>query len=714
MSPRLKLTATVLFSSVSAVIACSPAMAADAASANAAYAAEYDPGEPIIVTGRNEDYVTVESTSGTKTNTPLVDVPQSISVVSREQLDDQVLRDIGDVLRYTPGASIGQGEGHRDQFTIRGQNTTADFYIDGLRDDVQYFRPLYNLERIEILKGSNALIFGRGGGGGVINRVTKAPSAEATFGSGEVGIDTFGSYSLTGDVNLAIGDVAGFRLNGFYEDLNNHRDFFGGERFAINPSVAANLSDSTRVQLSYEYVDDDRVVDRGVPANGGVPLTGVRDTFFGAPGTNVTTLQAHILRGKFEHDFSDTLSFNSTVQYADYDKLYQNIYPAGFDASANTVKLDGYRDTTQRENFIMQGNLIWDVATGPLTHKLLLGYEYGQQDSVNARRDLFFTDSQDDQITIGFTDPLNIPEFGFPAITRDRASDVEFLSFYLQDQIDIGEHFKIVGGVRYDRFEIDVVDAKAISDGKQGNFSRTDSKWSPRIGLIYKPQENVSLYASYSQSFLPRSGDQFLSLSPSSATLAPEKFENYEIGAKWDIRPDLAFTAAIFQLDRDSDVVVDPSNSENSIIIGTRTKGFEAQLAGSLLPGWHMSAGYSYLDASQRGNFDNAGQRDNARLSQVPEHMLSLWNRYDVTDRFGLGLGITHQSSQFASLSNNVKLPSYTRIDAAAYFDVSENLQLQVNVENLLDESYFPAAHNDNNISTGEPINARFTIRTKF
>ncbi len=714
MSSYVKISTAALFASVSAFAAYSPAMAEDA-SASAAYDAGYDDPEPIIITGRNEDYLTVESTSGTKTNTPLVDVPQSISVVSREQLDDQVLRDIGDILRYTPGASIGQGEGHRDQLTIRGQNTTADFYIDGLRDDVQYFRPLYNLERVEILKGSNALIFGRGGGGGVINRVTKAPSAKETFGSAEFGIDTFGSYSITGDVNLAIGETAGFRLNGFYEELDNHRDFFGGERFAVNPSIAANLGESTRVQLSYEYVDDDRVVDRGVPSNGmGVPLTGVRDTFFGAPGANVTTLQAHILRGKLEHDFSDSLSYNSTIQYADYDKLYQNIYPAGFNVADNTVKLDGYRDTTERENFIIQGNLIWDVATGPLTHKILLGYEYGQQDSVNARRDVFFTDSQDDQITFAFTDPLNIPEFGFPAIARDRASDVEFLSFYLQDQIDIGANFKVVGGVRYDRFEIDVIDAAAIARGNEGNFSRTDDKWSPRIGLIYKPQENVSLYASYSQSFLPRSGDQFLSLSPSTVALAPEKFENYELGAKWDIRPDLAFTAAVFQLDRDSQVIPDPNDPENSIIIGTRTKGFELQLAGAVLPNWHVSAGYSYLDANQRGNFNAAGQADNARLSQVPEHMLSLWNRYDVTEQLGLGLGVTHQSSQFASLSNNVRLPSYTRVDAAIFYDINENLQLQANIENLLDESYFPAAHNDNNISTGEPINARFTVRAKF
>ncbi len=706
MSPRITSAAILFSTSAMLTAAASPAFASVAAVA-------YDDPGTIIVTGETDDYSTIATTSATKTNTPVLDIPQTISVISKEQIDDQALRDIGDILRYVPGTSIGQGEGNRDQFTIRGQNTTADFYIDGLRDDVQYFRPLYNLERVEILKGSNALIFGRGGSGGVINRVTKNPSALENFGSAEFGIDSFGSFAISGDVNLAMGNAAGFRLNAFYEELDSHRDFYEGRRFAVNPSVAANLGAATRVQLSYEYVDDDRTVDRGIPSSGNRPLRGVRDTFFGSPGANVTTLQAHILRGRVEHDFSESLRFNTTVQFADYDKLYQNIYPTGFNADTNRVTLDGYLDTTDRQNFIVQGNLVWDVATGPLTHTLLLGYEYGQQDSANARRDALFAASNDNLVTIDFTDPLAIPGFSFPVFNRDRASDVEFLSFYLQDQIDIGDHFKIIGGVRYDRFEIDVVDAIALADGDAGNFSRTDDKFSPRIGLIYKPRDNMSLYASYSQSFLPRSGDQFLSLSPSSAALAPEKFENYELGAKWDIRPDLALSAAVFRLDRENGVTTDPNNVGNSILTGTRTEGFELQLVGKLMPVWQVSAGYSYLDGQERGRF-SGDQLANRELSQVPQHMLSLWNRYDVTDRFGLGLGVTYQSAQFTSINNTVKLPGFTRVDAAVFYDISENLQLQVNVENLLDERYFPSAHNDNNISTGEPINARFTVRAKF
>lgn len=690
--------------------------------------AENDPGRMIIVTGRADEYRTLQSNSATKTDTPLIDVPQTLSITSREQIDDQVFRDIGDVLRYTPGASIGQGEGHRDQVTIRGQNTTADFFIDGLRDDVQYFRSFYNLERVEVLKGSNALIFGRGGGGGVINRVTKTPNAGATFGGAQASIDSFGSFFINGDVNLAIGENAGFRLNAFYEELDNNRDFVDGRRFAVNPTVAAEIGSDTRLLLSYEYVDDDRVVDRGVPSVGGGalgaavgPVRGLRDTFFGDPDANFATLQAHIVRSRIEHDFADNFTFNATAQYADYDKLYQNLFAVGSDIANGLVTLDGYRDTTTRENFIIQGNFIWQFDTGGISHQLLFGAEYGDQRTDNARLDNVFAANGDDQLEFAFNDPLQIPTFGFTDLSRQRDSDASFLSFYVQDQIDIGEHVKIVAGLRYDRFEIDVVDsievANGPADGNDGLLGRVDNEFSPRVGLIYKPQPNISLYASYALSFLPRSGDQFLTLTPTTETLAPEEFENYEIGAKWDVTDGLSFTAAIFRLNRENGVAVDPDDVGNSILTGTRTEGLELQVLGRPLPGWQVNLGYSYLDGEEFGRVvpGAAGPEfANRTLSQVPDHLFSLWNRYDPTDKLGFGLGVTHQSSQFTSISNAVRIPSFTRVDAAVYYDLNDNLQLQVNVENLFDENYFPAAHNDNNISIGEPINARFTVRARF
>jgi len=680
--------------------------------------------QEIIVTGEKEGYVAISS-AGLKTETPLLDTPQTVSVVTREQLDDQALQDIGDILRYTPGASIGQGEGNRDQITIRGQNTTADFFVDGIRDDVQYFRPLYNIERVEIHKGPNAMIFGRGGGGGIINRVTKSPIADQLSGSVSGSVDTFGAFYLSGDLNLPVSEGAAFRINGLYEEFENHRDFFDGRRLAVNPTLGAELDDNNRILLSYEYVDDNRAVDRGNPAELRAagdgcsfadpcgPLTGYRDTLFGQPGTNRTTLQAHIVKLRLEHDFSDELSFSATTQYGDYDKLYRNVYPV--DARSNDVRLtpavdsvtlDGYVDTTDRENFITQGNLLWTGETGMLGHILLLGYEIGQQKSANARRDILFASSNDDQVTIPLADPIAVPAFSFPAFTRNTVSDLKFLSLYVQDQISIGDHFELIGGVRFDRFDIDVNDIQ-----KSLLLHRTDEKFSPRFGAIYKPQENISIYASYAKSFLPRSGDQFLTLNPTNANLAPETFENYEIGVKWDLTPALSLTTALFRLDRDDQSIL-LDNQGNTTLSGSRTKGIEVQLVGKLTEDWQINAGYSYLDGQQRNAATTGGQ--DLRLFQVPEHMISLWTKYDFTEKFGAGAGVTHQSSQFATNDNSVRIPAFTRVDAALYYDVSEKVQVQLNIENLFDETYYPSVHNNDNISTGEPLNARLTVKLGF
>ncbi|WP_338455641.1 TonB-dependent siderophore receptor [uncultured Alteromonas sp.] len=652
-----------------------------------------------------------------KTPTLLVNVPQSVSVVSAAQISEQALFSIADVMQYTPGVSIGLGEDHRDQVTIRGQNTTADFFVDGLRDDVQYFRPLYNLERVEILRGANALLFGRGGGGGVVNRVTKVASSAEDFTTLSAGIDTFGAGSISIDTNKAIDANNAFRFNGVFDSIDNHRDFKDGERYAINPTYTWMANDDTTVVASYEYVNDDRLVDRGIPSLDGAPLEGYDDTYFGDPDFNNTTLEAHIARVRVDHALSQNWNLNGTVQFADYDKAYQNLYPVNFDADAGTVTLDGYRDTTTRENALVQLNLIGQFATGDINHTLLTGMEYGSQDTENARRDAFFADSQDDQVSFLFSDPLVIPSMTLTDPVRDRASDVTFTSAFVQDEIKLNEHWIVVAGLRYDNFDIDVVDsievANGADDGNSGFLSSSDSQVSPRAGLIYKPAESVSIYASYSKSFLPRSGDQFLSLSLTSQALEAEEFENKEIGVKWNFSDSLSVTAAAFEVERENGTAQDPNNPEASILTGTETKGFEVQVVGKLSERWVINAGYSNLDGEEMGRIVD-GALANRDLAQLPEHMLTLWNQYEVNDKWRVALGVIYQSKQYASLNNTVELPDFVRVDAAVYYDYSEDVKLQLNVENVFDEDYFPSAHNDNNIATGEPLNARVSLQYKF
>ncbi|MBR9825179.1 MAG: TonB-dependent siderophore receptor [Alphaproteobacteria bacterium] len=672
--------------------------------------------DQIIVTGR---YLSLDQLDSVKTPTPIIDVPQSFTIVTIDQIEEQNFTSVADVLRYTPGLSVSQGEGHRDAIIIRGNQTTADFFINGVRDDVQYYRPLYNLQQIEILRGSNALLFGRGGGGGIVNRVTKTPEIGETFTSVRASVDTFGAYSLSADTNLEISRDAAFRLNAYTEELANHRDAFDGTRYALNPTLAVDFGARTSGVFSYEYLNDDRVVDRGVPsvsvANGpDVPLEGYRDTLFGSADGNFTEFEAHILRARIDHEFNDMLRGNVTAQYADYDKLYQNIYAAGFDAfsTPQRLTLDGYRDATERENFIIQGNLIGEFETGSFGHTVLFGIEYGDQSTQNGRLDNRFVTSNDDQETVDFVNGnYTVPNFSFGPALTSRESDVAFTSLYLQDQISIADNFKVIIGARFDRFDVEVLDLIAAQNpNDDGRRARVDEEISPRLGVIWKPAEYVSFYASYSQTFLPSAGDQFLTLSTTTEQIAPQVFENREIGAKWDITPNLSLTASIFQNERGLFTTVNPNNVAQIITVaGSTTEGFEVQLVGDITDTWSINAGYSYLDSTVDG-----GSFQGNRTRQTPEHMFSVWNQYQATDRLSLALGMTYQDEYFVREDNAVLVPSYTRWDAAAFYDLSDRTLLQLNLENLTDEDYFPDAHSNDNISTGEPLNARLTVRHRF
>ena len=701
----------------------SPAFADDGATATSLETQEQgesaSSGGVIVVTGTRDEYGVDSTRTATRTDTPLVDVPQAVSVVTERQIDDQAMRSMADVLRYVPGTMVGQGEGHRDQITIRGNSSTADFFVDGLRDDVQYYRPLYNLHRVEVLRGPNAMIFGRGGGGGVINRVTKVPLFERSIG-GTASLDTFGAWYVDADLNQPLSETISARLNAVYEEFANHRDFFEGRLIAANPTLRFLPGPDTGINLSYEYVDDERVVDRGIPSEAGRPLRGFRDTFFGVPGVNELGFEGHILRGTVEHRFAPELTLVSRLLYADYDKFYRNAFaasavrPAAVGAG-RVVDIEAYFDAFQRENLFSQTDLVWEVDTGAVSHTLLAGFEYGAQDTGNQRLNGFFdsgvpTTSGGRRTTVNLTDPLVIPPITFRAGTGQRGteSDADVLAFYIQDQVEFGP-VELIAGLRYDRFDIEVLDrfTGIVTE-------RTDNLWSPRLGIVFHPVETVSLYASYSRSYLPQSGDQFNSLDVTGANLEPERFDNYEIGAKWEPRDGLLFSAAAYQLDR--------TNTRLTLATGQvvqtgeqRSRGLELEAAGQLSPELQLSLGYTLQDAeiTERTQACDPTVRE-CEVPQVPRHIASLWARYDVTPSIGIGLGVHHQSKSFASISNQVVLPSYTRVDAALFVQVAEGVEAQVNVENLLDESYFPTAHSDTNISTGAPITARGTLRFRF
>lgn len=674
-------------------------------------------GEDILVTG---EVLQSNAVNSVKTPTPIIDVPQSLTITTEEEIEERGWTTVRQIIDYTPGVNTSQGEGHRDSVVFRGVRSTADFFIDGVRDDVEYYRGLYNLEQVEILRGPNALLFGRGGTGGILNRVTKKGALGETFGEAQVALDTFGGWSVQGDINLSTSENAAFRLNASYEELDNHRDFFGGERIGINPTARFKLGEDTLLDLSYEYADHDQSIDRGIPTGSdGRPVEAFTDITFGDPELNYTTLEAHLLRGTLQHKFSDEWKGVVSAFYGDYDKVYSNFYVSGYDqvTTPDQVTLDGYIDTTERQNLILSGNLIGEFETGNVGHTLIVGGEYVDTSSDQDRFNSFFSTTQDDNEIFTVQRPLALrggigtnaaglaTSNDFSVDLNDfTRTDLEVVSLYIQDEVKLTDWLHVVIGGRFDSFDITVVDVPGAN-----TRSRKDEEFSPRGGLIIKPQQNLSIYASYSESFEPRSGQQFASLGGGADALEPNRFTNLEAGVKWDFADSMSLTAAIFEIEQSSPQV-DDTDPSRLVVVDSTIQGFELQLQGEVMPGWRVSAGYSYLDGEQVDQTGPTGLRPR----ELPENMFSLWNSVDVTDRFGVGLGLTHQDESFIDNGNNAVLPSFTRVDAAAWYDVSDDWRVQVNVENLTDTTYFPNSHATHQVSVGAPINARFAVTGRF
>lgn len=673
--------------------------------------------EETIVRG---NYLQSSEANALKTPTPILDVPQSLSIVTSEQILRRGFTSVSDIIEYLPGVSMSQGEGHRDAVVFRGVRSTADFFIDGVRDDVQYYRPLYNLEQLEVLRGPNALLFGRGGTGGILNRVTKKAEIGNSFSQLTGYADSFGAGGLQGDLNLGLTDSIAFRLNAMAEGLDNHRDHFDGERIGVNPTLRVSLSEATTLDLSYEYVDHERFIDRGIPTGtNGDPVERFDRVVFGDPDVNVTELEAHILMASLEHRFSDTMKGKVTAFYGDYDKLYQNFYAASYSEadSPDVVALDGYVDTTQRENLILSGNVIKEVSFANMSHRFLLGAEYVDTTSDQDRWNTYWSETSDDKETFFVSRPMGVVGgVGINAsgvrtvndFTVDQNDDtqvtIEVASFYLQDEMAITDYLDVVLGARFDQFEIDVFNV-AADDSR----SKRDEEVSPRLGLVLKPMENMSLYASYSESFLPRSGEQFANINGSKGQLDADTFANTELGFKWDISPALSFTAAIFEIEQESPQVAD-NDPATLDVIKSETDGFELQLEGQLTEAWYISAAYSYLDGEQVGRTGSTGLRPR----ELPENMFSVWNFVQFTPKLGAGLGLTYQDESFINNSNTARLPSYTRVDAALYYDWSDDVRVQLNLENVGDTVYFPSSHSTHQATVGAPFNARLAITMDF
>ena len=657
-------------------------------------------------------YLKKRISSATKTDTRIRDIPQSISVITEEQIKDQSLLGLTDAIKYSPGVMAGQGEGNRDSVWFRGNQSTSDLFVDGVRDDVQYYRDLYNIDRVEVLMGPNGMIFGRGGVGGVINRVTKEAHWE---NKNELRMQggTYDHKRSSIDLNSGINETLAVRINAMIEDSGSFRQGVESEKKAINPTFTFKPSDKTKIVVGMEYFNDKRTNDRGIPSvsNGlqSRPFSTSRSTFFG--NASQSPNEAIVKNGYaiIDHTFDNGMSVKNTTRFSDYDKYYQNVYANSSVQANGTFTIDGYYDNTQRQNFFNQTDLTYNFKTGSVSHKLLTGLEIGLQENQNYR------------IVNSGTDPTPLASNPFALLTfnssrsRNTSTDISNQAIYLQDQIYLNEQFQIIAGLRYDKFKTKFNDSVAPANSATIN----DQFISPRVGLVYKPIEPVSLYTNYSLSYLPRTGEQLTSLTSSIKSFDPEKFTNIEAGIKYDLLQSFSISSAIYRLERSKMAITDPSNSSNTIIVdGQVTKGFELGVAGKLFDSYSMYGGYTYQDAEITKNQGGSTPiASGTSLGHVPKHTFSLWNKYEINETWSAALGVVSRSDMYAATPTTttaVNLPGYTRLDAAIYANINKQTKLQLNIENLLDKTYYQSAHNNNNIMYGYPLTARATVTYTF
>jgi catecholate siderophore receptor len=565
------------------------------------------------------------------------------------------------------------------------------------------------------------MIFGRGGAGGVLNRVSKKAGWDPVK---DISL-TYGAWDqkrIAGDFGVGLSDEVAFRVNAVYEDSDSYRDGVDTERYGITPTLTISPSDKTTIYLTPEYFKDKRVGDRGVPSVANAdgedrrPFNiGDTDQFFGNADLSPNEAETVAFNAIFEHTFDNDVQIRNNMRFANYNKFYQNIYASSPVNAAGQINLSGYRDETDRENFINQTDLTIPFTTGDMKHTFLVGTEFMEQKNENVR----ITSATG--ITPSPVDASN--PIGFATFTntaRDQDTDISSRAIYIQDQIELSSKWQVVAGLRRDVFDTDYTNNV---NGQKVDI--TDAFWSPRAGLVFKPRDDVSIYANYSLSYAPRAGDQLLGFRNNEnqrELFEPEKFINKEIGLKWDVNTDLSFTAAVYLLERENLIANDPDQAGTSVLIdGQETAGLELSLSGKVTDRWSVIAAYAYQDGEiteDRGSAPGSiSIQKGSELGETPDHTFSLWNKYEINNTWAVALGMVGRSDMYAAIpqaGNSTTLPGYTRFDAAIFAKLSEKATLQLNIENLTDKEYATSSHNNNNILPGSPISARATLNYSF
>ncbi|VXB00776.1 TonB-dependent siderophore receptor [Pseudomonas sp. 8AS] len=664
-----------------------------------------------------QSYQATESKGALKIDAPLRDIPQTVNVVPESVIKDQGAQSMEDVLKNVPGIGLSNGDGQRDQVTIRGFSAIGDIFVDGFRDDALYFRDLSNIERVEVIKGPAAVLYGRGSSGGLINNVSKKPNFAPQQEVG-VSFDSEGQRRSQFDAGWADqqqGDKA-LRITGALEDSDTFRDDGYTERKAIAPSAYFRLSDDLELNLGATYLYDQRLIDFGIPARDGRPVDVDRDKRFGSgdPDQDYARSEVFTLTAGFDYQIGDGLSLSNNTRYYHYDLDRNNtLADSGakrFVTAPNgelLVKLNRGNVARDEYGVFNQTELKQQVQLAGLQHSLLYGVELGHQD----KHQRVFSQSNVAQVPV-YRDALVVVPEHASTLTAKGTNFQETAGFYVQDLIELNAQWKALLGVRYDIFGQEYDDERAANV----DLDRTDKTWSPRAGLVYQPDQVQSYYVSVSRGYQP-SGEVF-AVSAANADLEPEETTNYELGSKWELFDGrLSLTAAVFRLERTNMKTADPANPALLVLAGEqRTDGFEATFSGELTDKWQVYGGYAYLDAeiTKSNSKTNGVANEGQTPTLTPRNSANLWLVRQLAPRWRLGMGANYVDERYTALDNVTVMPGYTTFDAALlYNEPSWDAALRLN--NLTNKDYYASAHGSVDLITpGAPRTLELSANYRF
>lgn len=675
------------------------------------------PSATVTSTQEQSSYKPTSSKSALKIDAPLRDIPQSVSVIPQSLIKDQGAQSMEDVLKNVPGVGLSNGDGQRDQVTIRGFSAIGDQYIDGIRDDALYFRDLSNIEQVEVIKGPAAVLYGRGSSGGLINSVTKKPSFEPKQEIG-VSLDSEGKKRTQFDAGWADQQQRdkALRVTGALEDSDTFRDDGYIERKAIAPSAFFKLSDDLELNLGATYLYDKRLIDFGIPALGGRPVQVDRDKRFGSadPDQDYTRSEVFSFTAGIDYRLNDAWTLSNTSRYYHYDLDRNNTLadssPTRFVTASNgelLVKLNRGNVARDEDGLFNQTELKQQAQLAGMQHSLLYGMELGFQDkhqrSVNQ--------SNVAQVPVYRDALVVVPEHASGQRTVG-TNFQETAGFYVQDLIELAPQWKALLGVRYDIFGQEYDDDRSVNT----DLERTDRTWSPRAGLVYQPDQMQSYYVSVSRSYQPSA--EMFALSSTNQDLEPEETTNYEVGAKWDWLDDrLSVTAALFRLERTNIKTTDPANPAQLVLAGEqRTDGFETTVSGKLGDKWQIYGGYAYLDAEiTKSNSKTNGVANEGQVPTLtPRHSANLWLVRSLTPEWRVGMGANYVGERFTALDNVTTMPGYTTADAALFYEL-EQWDMALRLRNIFDKEYYASAHGSVDLITpGAPRSLELSANYRF